>query len=169
MRFSALWFVGNPTAGLRLRSRCVTMNKLVVMAVVQGAALCAATGVRAAAPEILPQDPKRVAEIAALLRPEVGFAETRVGNRAAWGKVVAAEPESAKTLIARGEAVLAQPMTAFDDAECFTVDPKSGDVGVWYTKEMALNGQLQDLVFAECLEGKGRFVQLPKGQTRLID
>ena len=121
--------------------------------------LVAAVAVRAAAPEIPPQNPKRVAEIAALLRPEAGFAETRVGNRAAWEKVVAADPKSAKELIARGEAVLAKPMTAFDDAEYFTVDPKSGDVGVWYTKEMALNGQLQDLVFAECLEGKGRFVK----------
>ena len=136
------------------------MKRLVVLAMsalVQGMVNCAAA--HAAAPEIPPQDPKRVAEIAATLRPEAGFAETRVGNRAAWEKVVAADPKSAKALIARGEAVLAQPMTAFDDAEYFTVDPKSGDVGVWYTKEMALNGQLQDLVFAECLEGKGRFVK----------
>ena len=66
------------------------------------------------ATEALPQaNPKRIAEITAMLADEPGFPSVRISNRALWNRL--ASLDEAKPIIASAERVLAQPIPYVDD------------------------------------------------------
>lgn len=117
------------------------------------AAVFAAMGVlcRADSASVPPQSPERVREIAGCLRPEAGFAETRIGNRAAWERVAGIDQKATKAAIDSAERIIAQPMPAVDDADYAKIYP-------WNRPHAKRYGQLAPLTLAECLEDKGRFL-----------
>ena len=115
------------------------------------AAVFAAMGVLCRADSVPPQSPERVREIAGCLRPEAGFAETRIGNRAAWERVAGIDPKATRGAVASAERIIAQPMPAVDDADYAKIYP-------WNRPHAKRYGQLAPLTLAECLENKGRFL-----------
>ena len=104
-----------------------------------------------------PQDRERVGAIAAMLRPEAGFAETRVTNRLAWGRIAQENVRDVRWILERAEKDLARTLPTMDDADYFK-SPEPGGSGGWLESEDELVGALLRMTFAECLEGKGRFV-----------
>lgn len=108
-----------------------------------------------------PQDPSRVREIAKMLRPEAGFAETRIGNRAFWEESV--DDEVRQRWIGKGEALLEDPLPTMEGVSFF---PKKGESpSTWIKRVQEHFKVLQALVLAECAENGGRF--LPRIQELL--
>ena len=98
----------------------------------------------------------RRAEIASLLRPEAGFAETRIDNREFWSTYVS--DWERRTWLKAGEEALALPIPRPEDARFFPREGKDIDDSTWISTVEAAFGILEKLVCAECLEGKGRFI-----------
>ena len=98
------------------------------------------------------QDAARVREIQAMLRPEAGFAETRIGNREFWDRI-AATGSHVSGLLKRARKVVAAPVPAPDDAKYMEYD-------VWTQPLQECRKNLGLLALAECVENKGAF--LPK-------
>ena len=100
----------------------------------------------------LTQDAARVREIQAMLRPEAGFAETRIGNREFWDRI-AATGKHVANLLKQARTVAAAPIPVPDDA-------KYMEYGVWSQPLQACKRNMSLLALAECVENKGTF--LPK-------
>ena len=71
---------------------------------------------------IKPQDLARVKEIAAMLRPEAGFAETRIENRAFWEGMT--DAAARRNSIREGEALLDRPLPTMEGVSFF---PRKGE------------------------------------------
>ena len=108
------------------------------------------------------QDPARVAEIAAMLRPEAGFAEMRIGNRAAWEKIAKDDPKAVASVVREAAKLLEAPLPELDEStylQTYTnTCATSSDVYPWWTSERLRASQMIRLVLAECYENRGRFL-----------
>ncbi len=94
-------------------------------------------------------DTARVSEIRAMLRPEAGFAETRIGNRAFWDAIAAVKPASG--FLNRARKIAAEPMPVPDDA-------RYREYEVWTRPIQKCKSNLGVLALAECVENKGEFL-----------
>jgi len=102
------------------------------------------------ATEALPQaNPKRIAEITAMLADEPGFPSVRISNRALWNRL--ASLDEAKPIIASAERVLAQPIPYVDDRLYESIYQ-------WEHPSRDRRSNMLRLAYAECLENKGRFL-----------
>ena len=97
-----------------------------------------------------PQDAARVDEIRRMLRPEAGFAETRIGNREFWDKVAATE-KSAAAFLNKARDVAAKPMPVPDDS-------RYKEYEEWTRPLQECKTNLGKLALAECIENKGTFM-----------
>lgn len=102
------------------------------------------------APSVAPQCLERVREIAEWLRPEAGFAETRISNREVWDRE--ARTKQALLIIGRAERFLKEKLVAPNDAKYEEVYAWARPLG------RIANDWLPTLTYAECLENKGRFL-----------
>ena len=110
---------------------------------------------------IAPQDPARVKEIAVMLRPEAGFAETRIENRAFWEGVT--DADARRRWIREGEALLVRSLPTMEGVSFF---PREGEPhGLWIKRVQDHFTVLRSLLLAECAENEGRF--LPRIQETL--
>lgn len=100
---------------------------------------------------------RRTDEIAAWLPAEPKADGARIGDRTAWGRI-AAMPE-AKEAIARAEETLSQPIPEVTD-ERYLDFSRNGNRADYEEPFCAREENLGELLLAECLENKGRF--LPK-------
>ena len=101
-----------------------------------------------------PQDKARVAEIAAKLRPEAGFAEVRAGS--AYWKTLDAKARVG--LVAAGETALKTAMPRWEEARFFPREGKDVDDSTWASMIRASFERVSALAFAELAEDKGRFL-----------
>ena len=98
------------------------------------------------------QNKARVKEIQSMLRPEAGFAETRIDNREFWDKIAQSGARATATLEnARKIAVSEMPVP--DDSRYM-------EYGEWTKPLQKCKRNLAMLALAECIENKGAF--LPK-------
>lgn len=100
---------------------------------------------------------RRTDEIAAWLPAEPKADGARIGDRTAWGRI-AAMPE-AKEAMARAEETLSQPIPEVTD-ERYLDFSRNGNRADYEEPFCAREENLGELLLAECLENKGRF--LPK-------
>ncbi|MCQ2390856.1 MAG: heparinase II/III family protein, partial [Kiritimatiellae bacterium] len=100
---------------------------------------------------VAPQNPVRVREIAAMLRPEPGFAETRIGNRVDWERIAKIDPKSTEKVIDYAARLAAKPIPVVDDTNY-------AKIYSWNRPHAERYQWLAPLTLAECLENKGRFL-----------
>ena len=109
-------------------------------------AALAAFSARAGLP---PQNGGRVAEIAAFLPAEPGFPETCITNRAVWDRIAARCPEKVRA----AECLLTNSIPVVDDRTYEEVYP-------WNRPSAEITRRIDRLVFAECIENRGRFLPM---------
>ncbi|MBI5831787.1 MAG: heparinase II/III family protein [Armatimonadetes bacterium] len=78
----------------------------------------------------------------------------RASDRDGWGDL---EPARAAALVAAGEARLSQPWPVLL-ASVFAEFRRTGNRSHWEQPQFARRSMLSDLVLAECVEGRGRFL-----------
>jgi len=106
---------------------------------------------------VAPQDADRVRQIAARLRPEAGFADTRIENRVFWEGVAASQ--EGRIARERGEKALTQPIPTVDDAQFFPVGDELKTLRPkWVEATETYFEMMFSLAMAECIENKGRFL-----------
>ena len=123
-------------------------------AVLIAVALPVAAGAVESVP-VPPQDKARVAEIAAKLRPESGFAETRAGAPF-WTDAVTAKDRAYR--IRRGEKMLKTPIVDWRTARFFPRKGKDIEDSTWTPMVRAAFDRIADLALAELVENRGRFL-----------
>lgn len=119
-------------------------------------AVAAAGGAGAAAPLPTPK-PERVAEIAAMLPEKPAGYGAKLSDRAAWQAVLREHPKLAQT-IAGAAAIADEPFPEIDE-DLFMVFRKTGQRAPYEQVYFQRIGRIGTLAFAECLEGKGRFIK----------
>lgn len=100
-------------------------------------------------------DPARAAEIARLLPEQPAAPGHPIADRAAWNQF--ASPSVRATLIRQAEQTLKTPMPETTD-DLFLDFSKTGNRTHWQDVAGHRRGRLPELVLAECLENKGRFL-----------
>jgi hypothetical protein len=116
--------------------------------------LCAAGGAFAAAPTA--PDPARVRELAAMLPQQPRGVGPVIGDRRAW-QAVAAAPQYAG-VVARAEKLLRQPIPPLTD-ELYLDYSRTGIRSRAEAVMRQRQARLRDLVTAECIENRGRFLK----------
>ena len=97
--------------------------------------------------KVEPQCAERVREIAGWLRPEAGFAETRVANRAVWD----AQAEKTPGVMKHADDLLKESLVVPDDAQYENIYP-------WARPLRKEVDRLLVLTSAECLQNRGRYL-----------
>ncbi|MBT5606967.1 MAG: hypothetical protein HN742_40240 [Lentisphaerae bacterium] len=100
-------------------------------------------------------DPARVRQIAAMLRDRPGTFGRPASDRTAWGAL--ARTETMRDYVTSKEGELTRPVVPMTEEE-FGAAVVTGSRPTWRALEARLGNRLKGLVFAECLENKGRFV-----------
>ena len=126
-------------------------------------AVCAAIAVGAVAEPLPTSDPARVDEIAALLPEKPGTPAPAASDRSAW-KAAADLPE-AKKAVRRAESLLKEPVPELGDYGEFL---RTGNRTHYDKDYQRRAGRLEDLVLAECLECRGRFLPAIERYARAI-
>ena len=131
------------------------MNKtmFVLTAVVMGAGLCIAGNKRPA--PIPPASPERIREIAALLPEKPGIPGGEVSDRAEWARL--ARLPDAADILSQAEKALADPVPELSD-ELYLEFISKGNRSRYQKPFGDRSAALKNLVLAECLERKGRFI-----------
>ncbi|MHC4124561.1 MAG: hypothetical protein ACYSSI_13375, partial [Planctomycetota bacterium] len=101
-------------------------------------------------------DPDRVREIATMLSEEPISLGRSINDRAAWDKP--AKSRSARGILARAEKWLETPIYEMTDEMYLDYKKSAGKRRKWQDYRAQSNRRLVDLVLAECVENKGRFL-----------
>jgi hypothetical protein len=110
-------------------------------------------------------DPERVKEIAAMLSEKpIGFGRP-ISDRVAWDKL--AKSKRARGILARAEKWLETPIYEMSD-EMYLDYLESGSRKKWNDYRTQSKSRLIHLVFAECIENKGRFLADIERTIRVI-
>jgi pimeloyl-ACP methyl ester carboxylesterase len=121
---------------------------LLLLAAVLGLAVQGATAAG-------PLDPARVKAIAAMLPEHPQGVGRPAADRAAWDKL-AAQP-AWQQIVRRAEGLRTEPVPQQPD-ELFLEFSRTGNRTHWQDVAFGRRGRLSTLVFAECVENKGRFI-----------
>ena len=110
-------------------------------------------------------DPVRIKEIASWLPEKPAAPGARITDRAAWDRL-AKEPAAAK-IIRGAEALLKAPVDPLPD-DLYLAFTRNGNRRNYESPYFRRINQLENLVLAECLENKGRFIPAIEARIRAI-
>ncbi len=117
-------------------------------------AACLLVAMRAEAKD-LGLDPARIAEVAGWLPAGPAGVGPTIADRAAWDPLRETVP--GQGFLARAEALLTQPLPEQPEA-LYLEFSRTGNRTRWQDVAFRRRGRLDDLVVAECLDHRGRFV-----------
>ncbi len=118
-------------------------------------ALLTAASASRAAKSIEPPDPARVDQIAAILPEKPAGFGAPIDDRSAW-QAAAANPAFSGS-IAKAQSLLKKPLPDYPE-DLFLEFSRNGNRSHFERAEMPRRERLGPLVFAECIEDKGRFI-----------
>lgn len=111
-------------------------------------------------------DPDRVKEIATMLSEKPICLGRSINDRAAWEKL--AETRSARVILAKAEKWLETPIYEMSDEIYLDYKRSAGKRRKWGDYRTQSKGRFIDLVLAECIENKGRFLDDIEETIRVI-